>query len=150
MTRDHDVVLYGATGYVGALIADYLAYAAPSGTKIALAGRNLQKLEQLRAALPEAARDWPLLVADTGDPAAVQAMAASTNVLATTVGPYAKYGVPVVAACARSGTHYADLTGEPLFHRDMIDTYGKEAADTGAKIVHSCGYDSIPSDLGVL
>ncbi|HEX7353295.1 MAG TPA: saccharopine dehydrogenase NADP-binding domain-containing protein [Mycobacteriales bacterium] len=150
MTREHDVVLYGATGYVGALIADYLARSAPAGTKIALAGRNLPKLERLRAGLPESARDWPLIVADTGDPTAVQAMSASTTVLATTVGPYAKYGVPVVAACARSGTHYADLTGEPLFHRDMIDTYGKEAADTGAKIVHSCGYDSIPSDLGVL
>ncbi|MGH3744230.1 MAG: saccharopine dehydrogenase family protein [Mycobacteriales bacterium] len=150
MTREHDVVVYGATGYVGALTADYLARSAPAGTKVALAGRSLQKLEQLRSGLPEVARDWPLIVADTGDPTAVQAMASSTKVVATTVGPYAKYGVPVVAACARSGTHYADLTGEPLFHREMIDTYGKEAADTGAKIVHSCGYDSIPSDLGVL
>lgn len=150
MAREHDVVLYGATGYVGALTADYLARAAPPTARIALAGRSLDRLQRLRAGLPEAARDWPLVVADTGDPSAVQAMVAGTTAIATTVGPYAKYGVPVVAACARSGTHYADLTGEALFHRDMIDTYGKEATDSGAKVVHSCGYDSIPSDLGVL
>ncbi|WP_141277295.1 saccharopine dehydrogenase family protein [Pseudonocardia hydrocarbonoxydans] len=149
MDRPHDLVVYGATGYVGELTAAYLAEHAPAGVRIALAGRSADKLAAVRARLPQAARDWPLLVADSSDAEAVERLAGSTRVLVTTVGPYARYGLPVVEACARAGTHYADLTGEVLFHRDAIDRVDKIARDSGAKIVHSCGYDSIPSDLGV-
>jgi short subunit dehydrogenase-like uncharacterized protein len=148
--REHDVVLYGASGFVGALTAAHLAVHAPEGVRIALGGRSREKLEAARAALPRGAHDWPLVVADSRDADAVAAMAASTRVLATTVGPYARYGLPVVEACARAGTHYADLTGEVLFVRGAIDRTDAVARDTGARIVHSCGYDSIPSDLGVL
>jgi short subunit dehydrogenase-like uncharacterized protein len=150
MTREHDLVIYGATGYVGALITDYLARAAPAGARIALGGRSRQRLESLQAKLSGAARDWPLVVADAADPIAMENLAASTKVVATTVGPYARYGIGLVEACATAGTHYADLTGETLFHRDMIDKFDKTAQDSGARIVHSCGFDSIPSDLGVL
>jgi short subunit dehydrogenase-like uncharacterized protein len=148
--RAHDVVVFGVTGYVGALVAAYLAEHAPSGTRIALAGRSAEKLKRVRDELPEAARAWPLIEADSTDPASLAALATSTRVLATTVGPYARYGLPVVEACALAGTHYADLTGEVLFVRDVIDRFDATARDTGARIVHSCGYDSIPSDLGVL
>jgi short subunit dehydrogenase-like uncharacterized protein len=150
MTREHDVVLYGATGYVGALTAGYLATHAPAGARIALAGRSQSKLEQIQASLPAAARDWPLVVADAANPDAMAALAASTTVVASTVGPYGRYGFPLAEACAGAGTHYADLTGETLFHRDAIDRFDKTARDSGAKLVHSCGFDSIPSDLGVL
>lgn len=150
MDRAHDLVVYGATGYVGELTAAYLAGHAPPGVRIGLAGRSLAKLEATRSRLPATAHAWPLLVADSTDPAALTAMAAATRVLVTTVGPYARYGLPVVEACARAGTHYADLTGEVLFHRDAIDRVDGIARGTGARIVHSCGYDSIPSDLGVL
>lgn len=150
MTPEHDLVVYGATGYVGALTAAYLAEHAPAGARIGLAGRSLAKLEATRAALPAAARDWSLLVADSADRAALDRLAAATRVLVTTVGPYARYGMPVVEACARAGTHYADLTGEVLFHREAIDRVDGLARESGARIVHSCGYDSIPSDLGVL
>lgn len=149
MDRPHDLVVYGATGYVGELTAAYLAEHAPAGVRIGLAGRSQAKLEAVRGRLPAAAAGWPLLVADSSDPEAVARLAESTRVLVTTVGPYARYGLPVVEACARAGTHYADLTGEVLFHREAIDLVDKVARDTGAKIVHSCGYDSIPSDLGV-
>ncbi len=147
--RQHDVVVYGATGFVGALTARYLAERAPAGARIALAGRSQDKLERLRAALPAAAGEWPLVVADSGDAPALADLAASTRALATTVGPYAKYGLPVVEACARAGTHYADLTGEVLFVREAIDRTDAAARASGARIVHACGYDSIPSDLGV-
>ncbi|MDN5747997.1 MAG: saccharopine dehydrogenase NADP-binding domain-containing protein [Pseudonocardia sp.] len=150
MTEQHDLVVYGATGFVGALTAAYLAEHAPAGTRIGLAGRSLSKLEAARRRLPAAAREWPLLVADTADAAALDRLAAATRVLVTTVGPYARYGMPVVEACARAGTHYADLTGEVLFHRDAIDRVDALARESGARIVHSCGYDSVPSDLGVL
>ncbi len=148
--RDHDLVLFGASGYVGALTAGYLAEHTPPGARIALAGRSKEKLETARAGLPTAAADWPILVADTADQAALAELAASTTVVATTVGPYAKYGLPVVEACARAGTHYADLTGEVLFVRESIDRFHALGRESGARIVHSCGYDSIPSDLAVL
>ena len=150
MSRSYDVVVFGATGYVGALVAAYLAEHAPPDVRIALAGRSAPKLEQARAGLPDRARSWPLLVADSTDSASLAALATSTRVLITTVGPYARYGLPVVAACAQAGTHYVDLTGEVLFVRDVIDRYDAVARASGARIVHSCGYDSIPSDLGVL
>ena len=148
--REHDVVLYGATSFVGSLTAGHLARHAPADARIALAGRSREKLERTRASLPAAAHDWPLIVADSSDDAALAAMAASTTALATTVGPYAKYGMPVVEACAAAGTHYADLTGEVQFAREAIDRTDGPARESGARIVHSCGYDSIPSDLGVL
>ena len=145
--RAHDLVVFGATGFVGRLLAGYLAEHAPSGVRIGLAGRSRTRLLEVRAGLPAAAREWPLLEADSGDPASLTALAESTGVLLTTVGPYARYGMPVVQACAAAGTHYADLTGEVLFVRDAIDRVDAVARDTGARIVHACGYDSIPSDL---
>ncbi|NUS42623.1 MAG: enoyl-ACP reductase [Mycobacteriaceae bacterium] len=147
--REFDLVLYGATGFVGALTAEYVAGAAPAGARVALAGRSADKLADVRAGLGPAAADWPLVVADASDPASLAAMAARAKVVVTTVGPYSRYGLPLVAACAEAGTHYADLTGEPLFVRDAIDGYHDTAVRTGARIVNSCGFDSVPSDLAV-
>jgi short subunit dehydrogenase-like uncharacterized protein len=147
--RPHDVVVYGATGFVGRLLAEYLAEHAPAGTRIALAGRSRARLEEVRRTLPAPAREWPVIVADATDQAALEELAASTTVVATTVGPYLRYGLPLALACARSGTHYADLTGEVLFVRKVIDTCDGVARATGARIVTACGYDSVPSDLGV-
>ena len=148
--REYDIVLFGATGFVGRLTAAYLARSAPVSTRIALAGRSKERLERLRAELPGAAADWPLLVVDSSDAAEVGKLAAATRVVATTVGPYAKFGMPLVNACARAGTSYADLTGEVLFVRDSIDRAHRSARDSGARIVHACGFDSVPSDLAVL
>ncbi|MFE6860643.1 saccharopine dehydrogenase family protein [Nocardia sp. NPDC057668] len=147
--REFDLVLFGATGFVGKLTAEYLIGAAPAGARIALAGRSTAKLEAVRAELGPLAANWPLVQADSTDQASLDALAARTKVVVTTVGPYLRYGMPLVQACAENGTHYADLTGEPLFIRECIDRFGERAAETGAKIVNSCGYDSIPSDLSV-
>ncbi|WP_435591454.1 saccharopine dehydrogenase family protein [Nocardia sp. bgisy118] len=147
--REFDIALFGATGFVGKLTAQYLLDAAPSDARIALAGRSLDKLTAVRAGLGPKAASWDLVVADSTDQSALDALAERTKVVVTTVGPYLRYGLPLVAACAKAGTHYADLTGEPLFIRDAIDNYHDEAARTGAKIVNSCGFDSIPSDLSV-
>jgi short subunit dehydrogenase-like uncharacterized protein len=146
--REHDIVLYGATGFVGKLTAEYLA-ATAADARIALAGRSGDKLLAVRESLGEVAQNWPLLTADASQPSTLNAMAAQTQVVVTTVGPYTKYGMPLVAACAAAGTDYADLTGETNFIRNSIDLHHKQAADTGARIVHSCGFDSIPSDLTV-
>ncbi|MGY1946097.1 saccharopine dehydrogenase family protein [Nocardia asiatica] len=148
-TREFDLVLFGATGFVGKLTARYLADAAPESARVALAGRSLDKLTAVRAGLGPKAAEWGLVVADSTDRAALDELAARTKVVVTTVGPYLRYGMPLVAACAANGTHYADLTGEPLFIRDAIDAHHEQAVATGAKIVNSCGYDSIPSDLSV-
>jgi short subunit dehydrogenase-like uncharacterized protein len=145
--RDHDVVVYGATGFVGALTAKYLAEQTPADARVALGGRSQAKLERTR---DELGVDWPLVVADSQDRDAVAALAASARVVATTVGPYFKYGKPLVEACAAAGTHYADLTGEVLFMRWAIDAADAAARASGARIVHTCGFDSIPSDLGTL
>lgn len=147
-TREFDIVLYGATGFSGKLTAEYLARAA-ARTRIALAGRDTERLRAVRQTLGPAARQWPLLIADAAQPATLAAMAQRTRVVVTTVGPYARYGLPLVAACAAAGTDYADLTGELMFVRDSIDLYHKQAVDTGARIVVSCGFDSVPSDLNV-
>ncbi|SEK64666.1 Uncharacterized conserved protein [Blastococcus sp. DSM 46786] len=147
--RTYDLVVYGATGFVGRLLAGYLAEHAPPATRIALAGRSRERLEEVRRALPSGGRDWALAEADSTDPASLDALAGATRVLVTTVGPYARYGLPVVEACAKAGTHYADLTGEVLFVRDAIERCDAVAKETGARIVHACGYDSIPSDLSV-
>jgi short subunit dehydrogenase-like uncharacterized protein len=150
MPRTHDVVLFGATGFTGRLVAEYLAAQAPPDARLALAGRDRAKLEAVRAALPAAARAWPLLQVDASDEAAVARLAESTRVVCTTVGPYARNGHPLVAACAKAGTHCCDLTGEVQFMRDVIDRHHATAQASGARIVHACGFDSIPSDLGVL
>lgn len=145
--RDLDVVLYGATGFVGKLTAEYLARAAPPTARIALGGRSAEKLERVR---DELGVDWPLVVADSQDAAALGEMASRATVVATTVGPYRSYGIPLVEACVAAGTHYADLTGETLFMRETIERFDEAAKAAGARIVHSCGFDSIPSDIGVL
>ena len=146
--REFDIVLYGATGFAGKLTAEYLAKAG-GDARIALAGRSHDKLLAVRETLGERAQSWPLIIADASQPSTLNAMAAQTQVMVTTVGPYAKHGLPLVAACAAAGTDYADLTGETNFIRESIDLYHKQAMDTGARIVHSCGFDSIPSDLTV-
>lgn len=146
--REFDIVLYGATGFVGKLTAEYLAKAG-GDARIALAGRSQDKLIAVREQLGDKAHAWPLISADASDPSSLNAMAARTQVVVTTVGPYIKYGMPLVAACSAAGTDYADLTGESIFIRNSIDEYHKQAVDTGARIVHSCGFDSIPSDLTV-
>jgi short subunit dehydrogenase-like uncharacterized protein len=146
--RELDIVLYGATGFVGKLTAEYLARAG-SGARIALAGRSPDRLRAVRDTLGDAAQGWPVLVADAAKPSTLDEMAARTRVVVTTVGPYSRYGLPLVAACAAAGTDYADLTGEATFVRESIDLHHKQAADTGARIVHSCGFDSVPSDLSV-
>jgi saccharopine dehydrogenase (NAD+, L-lysine-forming) len=146
--REFDIVLYGATGFVGKLTAEYLATAGGQA-RIALAGRSTPKLLAVRESLGAAAQEWPLIEADAASPSSLNDMAARTRVVVTTVGPYTKYGLPLVAACAAAGTDYADLTGETMFIRESIDLFHKEAADNGARIVHSCGFDSIPSDLTV-
>jgi short subunit dehydrogenase-like uncharacterized protein len=151
--RQYDVVVLGATGFTGALTAEYLARRAGSETRGALAGRNKQKLEQVRTRLTEvnaACAKLPLLHADASDPESLRKLAESTRVLITTVGPYINYGEPVVAACAAAGTDYVDLTGEPEFVDRMWLGYHEQAQQTGARIVHSCGFDSIPYDLGAL
>lgn len=148
--REHDLVVFGASGFVGRLTALYLAENAPADTRIALAGRSREKLEAVRATLPGAAREWPVVVADSLDERAVAALAGSARVVLTTVGPYARFGLPLLLACADAGTNYADLTGEVLFMRRAIDAADARAKASGARIVHTAGFDSIPSDLAVL
>ena len=146
--REFDIVVYGATGFVGKLTALYLVKAGGEA-RIALAGRSPEKLLAVRESLGPEAQSWPLITADASSPSALNAMAARTQVVISTVGPYTTHGLPLVSACATAGTDYADLTGETMFIRDSIDTYHKQASDTGARIVHSCGFDSVPSDLTV-
>ena len=151
--RDFDIVLFGATGFTGQLTADYLARSAPAGLRWALAGRNLEKLERVRrnlADVDEKLADLALLTADAGDPASLAAVASRARVVITTVGPYLTFGEPLVAACAEAGTDYVDLTGEPEFVDQMYVAHHATAERTGARIVHACGFDSIPHDLGAL
>jgi short subunit dehydrogenase-like uncharacterized protein len=145
--RDHDIVLFGATGFTGALTAQYLAEHAGDGLRWALAGRNKAKLEALSERLGV---DVPLLHADVNEDASLRDVAESARVVITTVGPYVRYGEPVVAACAVAGTDYVDLTGEPEFVDRMYVRHHADAEKSGARIVHACGFDSIPHDLGVL
>ncbi|WP_214320796.1 saccharopine dehydrogenase family protein [Nonomuraea sediminis] len=139
----YDIVLFGASGFTGALTAAYLNRVAGPDVRWALAGRDRAKLERLGL-------DAPILIADATDPASLAAIARQARVVATTVGPYIRYGEPLVAACAEAGTHYLDLTGEPEFVDRMYVRYHDRAVASGAKLVHACGFDSIPSDLGVL
>lgn len=141
MPHDLDLVLFGATGFTGKLVAEYLSRTAPASLRWAVAGRDAGKL----AALGLRATS---IVADALDATAMRALAARTRVVCTTAGPFARYGSALVAACADAGTHYCDLTGEVAWMRRMIDAHHARAQATGARIVHSCGFDSIPSDLG--
>ena len=150
MRRDLDLVLFGATGFVGRLTAAYLAEHAPTGLRIALSGRDRHRLEALRRQLPRSAAAWEIVVVDAADAGGLAALAARTHVLVTTVGPYVRFGMPLVQACAHAGTYYCDLTGEVLFVRASADAWHETARSTGARIVHACGFDSIPSDLGVM
>jgi short subunit dehydrogenase-like uncharacterized protein len=149
--RDLDLVLFGATGFTGGLTADYLAEHAPAGLRWALAGRSEEKLKAVRSRLAEidpALADLELVTADAADASALAAVAARTRLVITTVGPYQQFGEPLVAACARAGTDYVDLTGEPEFVDRMYVAHHATAQESGARIVHACGFDSIPHDLG--
>jgi len=145
MEREYDIIVWGASGFTGRLVVDYMAaQAAASNLKWAVAGRNIAKV---RGVLGD--RDIPVVQADSHDDASIHALAQKARVILTTVGPYARYGSSLVAACAQHGTHYCDLTGEVHWMRDMITAHQETAKASGARIVHTCGFDSIPSDLGV-
>lgn len=149
--RKFDIIVYGATGYTGRLVAEYLDqhYAGREDRpKWAMAGRSLTKLEEVRG-LIGAPADTPLVVADADDPASLSAMCEQTRVVLTTVGPYTLYGEPLVAACVATGTDYCDLSGEPTWMYEMIEKYGTGAEKSGARICFSSGFDSVPFDLGV-
>lgn len=149
--REFDIIVYGATGFTGRLVAEYLTahYAGrKDAPKWAMAGRSAAKLAEVRD-LIGAPTDTPLIVADASDPASLDAMAARAQVILTTVGPYQLYGSPLVATCVKAGTAYADLCGEPGWMREMIDEHQDAAKASGARITFSCGFDSIPFDLGV-
>jgi short subunit dehydrogenase-like uncharacterized protein len=151
--RDFDIVLFGATGFTGGLTAEYLARNAPARLRWALAGRNKSKLEAVRARLAEIdprLESMELLIADSTDRDVLASVAARTRVVITTVGPYLVHGEPLVAACAAAGTDYVDLTGEPEFVDRTYVEHHDAAVASGARIVHACGFDSIPHDLGVL
>lgn len=139
--REYDIVLFGATGFAGALTAAYLAEHAPAKARIALAARSHEKLAALGI-------DLPLLVADSSDAESIDRLARSTRVLVTTVGPYAIHGESLVKACAEHGTHYLDLAGEPGFVDEMYLKYDAPAKQSGARLIHSAGFDSVPHDLG--
>ncbi|MER6349448.1 saccharopine dehydrogenase family protein [Streptomyces sp. NPDC001595] len=146
--RPYDIVLFGATGFVGTLTAEYLAAHAPEGLRWAIAGRGEEKLHRLRERLPGGA-GIGVLRADVADPASLRRLAEQARVVATTVGPYVTYGEELVAACADTGADYLDLTGEPEFVDLMYVRHDARARETGARLVHACGFDSMPHDLGV-
>jgi short subunit dehydrogenase-like uncharacterized protein len=151
-SKEFDIVVYGATGYTGRLVAEHFVReygSAPDAAKWAMAGRSMAKLEEVRS-LIGAPADTPLVVADAEDPVSLDALCRRTRVVLTTVGPYQLYGSELVAACARNGTDYADLCGEPGWMREMIDAHHEAAKSSGARICFSSGFDSIPFDLGVL
>lgn len=150
--REFDVIVWGATGFTGRLVVEYLVerYGVEGPLRWAIAGRNRDKLEAVRSAcLASAQRDsLPILLADSADAASLADLVARTRVMCTTVGPYARYGTPLVAACVDAGTHYCDLTGEVQWMARVIPTYQKAAEASGARIVHTCGFDSVPFDMG--
>ena len=151
MSKPFDIVVHGATGFTGRLVVEYLLrqYPAGSGLRWAMGGRSASKLAAVRDELGAPA-DTPLVVTDSADPASLQALMAQTRLVLTTVGPYQLYGNELVAACAQAGVDYVDLCGEPAWMRHMIDAHEAQARASGARIVFSCGFDSIPFDLGVL
>jgi short subunit dehydrogenase-like uncharacterized protein len=150
-TRRHDIVVFGATSFVGQILCRYLLeqFGADGSPSWAMAGRSIEKLEQVRSALGRRAARLPLLVADAADEDSLRQLCAGARVVVSTVGPYALYGEPLVKVCAETGTDYCDLTGEVQWIRRMIRSYEPRAKKSGARIVHCCGFDSIPSDLGV-
>lgn len=143
----YDIVIFGATSFVGQLTCAYLARAYGNQISWAMAGRSRDKLEAVRADIN--APNLPLIVADAGDPASLDALCRQARVVVSTVGPYALYGEPMVAACVKAGIDYCDLTGETQWIRRMLNKYAESARETGARILHCCGFDSLPSDLGV-
>src|SRR3954468_17181872 len=146
-----NVALFGASGFTGALTAEYLAEHAPPDLRWGLAGRNRAKLEKLRDDLHArfgSGEQLEILEADVTDRASVRRIAARAGVVASTVGPYLEHGEPLVAACAQVGSDYLDLTGEPEFVDRMYLQHGRQAESSGARLVHACGFDSIPHDLG--
>ena len=149
--REFDVIVWGATGFTGTLVAEYLCrqYGAGGDLRWAIAGRNRQKLEELRAALGADAAALEIIESDSHDMESLMQLASRTSVVLTTVGPYALYGSELVEACVENGTHYCDLAGEVQWIRKMIDTHHERAQRTGARIVHCCGFDSVPMDMGV-
>jgi short subunit dehydrogenase-like uncharacterized protein len=148
--RPYDVVLYGATGFVGRQTVAYFAEHAPARLRWAVAGRNAYKLEQSRKAAGAGAARAGIVVADAGDEAALGALAAQARVVLSSAGPFARYGSALVAACVEHGTHYCDITGETTWVKQMIDTHHARAARDGTRIVPCCGFDSVPSDIGAL
>ena len=145
----YDLVVLGATGFVGRILCQYLIQQVTDGLKWAIAGRSSTKLAQLITTLGRKAADLPYLIADVTDEASLQDLCGQTRVVISTVGPYARYGEPLIKVCAATGTDYCDLTGEPQWIRRMIQAYEPMAQRSGARIIHCCGFDSIPSDLGV-
>lgn len=156
MNPKFDIVVFGATSFVGKILCAYLMHefgtaAKPGARKLSwtVAGRSRSKLQELLTALGPDAAEIPCIIADAADDAALKQMCRQTRVVVSTVGPYALYGEPLIRACVETGTDYCDLTGEPQWIRRMIRAYADQAAASGARIVHCCGFDSIPSDLGV-
>ncbi len=151
MTKQFDLVVHGATGFTGRLVVEYLLrrYPAGSGLRWAMGGRSADKLAAVREEIG-APTDTPMVVTDSADPDSLRALTARTRLVLTTVGPYQLYGNELVAACAQTGVDYVDLCGEPAWMRNMIDAHETQARKSGARIVFSCGFDSIPFDLGVL
>jgi len=152
--RPYDIIVFGATGFTGEKTAIYLANASPADLKWAISGRSRGKLEDVRRKVLETGRwkeaDVGVVVADSGDKDSIDAMVSQARVIISTIGPYSKYGTPVVDACVRFGTDYVDITGETPWIRKMIDAYHTEAKNKGIIIVPSCGFDSVPSDLTAL
>lgn len=149
--RQYDIVLFGATSFVGEILTGYMLekYPVDGELKWAISGRSISKLEKLKSTLGSAAALLPSIVADTTDEASIEQLVGATKVIISTVGPYALYGEPVIKSCVAQGTDYCDLTGEPQWIKKMVDRYEDLAKISGARIVNSCGFDSIPSDLGV-
>ncbi|MFC3689699.1 saccharopine dehydrogenase family protein [Aquipuribacter hungaricus] len=148
--RELDLVVHGATGFAGALVAAYLAEHASHDLRVGLSGRSADRLDAVRERLGPRAAGWQTVVTDSADDDAVRALARRSRVVVTTVGPYERHGMPLARACAAEGTDYVDLTGEVLFMRASIEANDAVARTSGARVVHACGFDSVPSDLGVL
>tara|TARA_B110000090_G_scaffold75458_1_gene85812 strand:- start:337 stop:1551 length:1215 start_codon:yes stop_codon:yes gene_type:complete len=148
-TKEFDIIVWGASGFTGRLVAAYLfkQYGTQGDLKWAMAGRNQEKLTAVRAEVADSS--VPIVLADSDDEASLKVMILRTKVVCTTVGPYVTYGSKLVAACITHGAHYCDLAGEVQWMRQMIDKHHEEAQANGVKIVHTCGFDSIPSDMGV-